>query len=617
MARPDTLHKSLPNLWRTSRYFWPHMRKSRLLMAGGFLALIAETIFRLLEPWPLKFIFDYILISSVGGGIAFLGFTENLSQTTLLALSAAALVVIIGLRAVAAYAATISFALVGNRVLTAVRNDVFQHLQRLPLSFHSKARGGDLTLRVVGDVGILKEVAVTALLPMIGSLFILLGVVGVMFWLNWQLTLVLIAFVPVYWLLTTRLSKRIQHVARKVRKQESEMAATAAESMTAIATVQALSLEDKFSKAFSVQNKRNLKQGVKAKRLEARLERTVDVLFAITTALVLGYGSTLVLNNAMTPGALLVFILYLRYAFKPMRDFAKYTGRIAKASAASERIVEILERQPDVRDMPGAVSAKPFAGHIVYDNIGFSYGPGRGVLAGICFELLPGQHVALVGPSGGGKTTMLGLLLRLYDPTKGRIMIDGHDIREYKIASLRAQISVVLQDGLLFSETMRENISCGAPDATDEQIVAAALLANAHEFISAMPEGYDTDLGERGVTLSVGQRQRIAIARAAMRQSPILILDEPTSSLDEENQSKVIEALERLWKGRSTIIATHDLQLAARADFILYIDDRGVAEQGSHNELMKLGGRYAAQYRLQTLGIESNLSEEKLRALSN
>jgi len=527
------------------------------------------------------------------------------------------MIAIMGMRALSTYFSTVSFALVGNRVLAAVRNDVFQRLQRLSLSFHSKAKGGDLTIRVVSDIGILKEIAVTALLPMVGSLFIFLGIVGVMFWLNWQLALVSLAVVPLFWLTTSHLSRRIQQVAQKQRRQESEMAATTAESMTAIATVQALSLEQNFSKVFSVQNKQNLREGVKAKRLEARLERSVDVLFAVATALVLWYGARLVLSNTMTPGDLLIFLLYLRYAFKPQRDLAKYTGRLAKASAAGERIVDILERKPDVRDMPSAVTATPFAGHVLYDNVGFSYGKGRGMLAGINFELLPGRHMALVGPSGGGKTTLLGLILRLYDPTEGRVMIDGRDIREYKITSLRTQISVVLQDGLLFSETLRDNISCGAPDATEEKVVAAARLANAHEFITGMPGGYDTDLGERGVTLSVGQRQRIAIARAAMRRTPILILDEPTSSLDEENQGKVIEAIERLWQGRTTLIATHDLQLAAKADLVLYIDDGGVAERGTHNELIKLGGRYAAQYKLQTLETETIIPEERSHALSS
>ncbi|MBE0480630.1 MAG: ABC transporter ATP-binding protein [Dehalococcoidia bacterium] len=605
MARPDTLVKSLPGLWRTSRYFWPHMRKSSFLAAGGLFALIGETLFRLLEPWPLKFIFDHI----TGADSLPIPYVSGLEPMLMIAILAFSIVVIIGMRAIAAYFATVSFALVGNRVLTAVRNDVFQHLQRLPLSFHSKARGGDLTIRVVSDVGILKEVAVTALLPLAGSLLVLFGIVGVMFWLNWELALISLAIVPLFWLTTARLSKRIQHVARKQRKQESKLATTAAESMTAIATVQALSLEENFSKAFSAQNKVDLKQGVKAKRLQARLERTVDILFAVSTALVLCYGARLVLSNALTPGDLLVFVLYLRYAFKPQRDFAKYTARLAKASAAGERILDILQRKPEVRDLPGAVTAPAFTGHIVFDNVGFRYETARGVLANVSFEVLPGQQVALVGPSGGGKTTLLGLLLRLYDPTSGRVLVDGRDIRDYKIASLRTQISVVLQDGLLFAASLRDNISCGNPEAGDRDIRSAARLANAHDFIMSMPNAYNTDLAERGITLSVGQRQRIAIARAAVRKTPILILDEPTSSLDEENQGKVLEALERLRQGRTTLVATHDLQLAARADLILYIDDRGVAERGTHEELMRLSGRYAVLYRLQ-------LFEEKSHALS-
>jgi ATP-binding cassette, subfamily B, bacterial len=585
-------------------------------MAGGLLSLVAETALRLLEPWPLKIIVDFILVGSLGASLSFLPFAEGLDKMTLLTILAVAMIAIIGLRALAAYGATVSFALVGNRVLTAVRNDVFQHLQRLSLSFHSKAKGGDLTLRVVGDIGVLKEVTVTAMLPMIGSLFIFLGIVGVMFWLNWQLALVSLAVVPLYWLITSRLGRRIQQVARKQRKQESQLASTAAESMTAIATVQALSLEENFSKSFSVRNKQNLKEGVKAKRLEARLERSVDVLFAVSTALVLWYGARLVLNNAMSPGDLLVFLAYLRYAFKPQRDVAKYTGRLARASAAGERIVDILESKPDIRDMPGALTAPHFAGLVIYENVGFSYGGGRLMLKGVSFKALAGQQVALVGPSGSGKTTLLRLLPRLYDATEGRVLIDLHDVRDYEVASLRKQVSVVLQDGLLFAATLRDNISCASPDATEEEIIAAARLANAHDFIMNLPEGYDTDLGERGVTLSVGQRQRIAIARAALKKAPLLILDEPTSSLDEANQENVIEALERLRQGRTTLFATHDLKLAAKADLILYIDDGHVVERGTHNQLLKKGGRYAAQYKSQTSETDTIIFKEKSRAFS-
>jgi ATP-binding cassette subfamily B protein len=284
-----------------------------------------------------------------------------------------------------------------------------------------------------------------------------------------------------------------------------------------------------------------------------------------------------------------------------MLEFGLYTGRIAKATGAGERVLDLMDRIPEVRDLPGAVAAPPLGGSVRFEGVRFAYEPCQRVLEHIDFKVAPGGRIALVGPSGIGKSTLVHLLLRLYDPQEGRVLIDGRDIREYTLASLRSQISVVLQETFLFAASVRENIGYGAPAASVGSIEEAARLANAHEFIQALPQGFDTVLGERGVSLSGGQRQRLAIARAALRKSPILILDEPTTGLDEENQRAVVESLERLARGRTTFLISHDLHLAARADLVLYLENGRVLEQGSPGELIEGDGRYATLYRQQVV----------------
>lgn len=614
MARPETLRGSLPGIGRFVVYFWPYLRKYRALMAGSMMALLSQVVLRILEPWPLKFVFDSVLIPQEGTAPADPG---RFSPLTILTLAAVAVVLIVALRALVGYLSTIGFAIVGNRVLTEVRSDLYRHLQNLSLAFHNRARGGDLTIRVIGDVGMLKDVTVTAIMPMLANVLILVTMAGVMMWLNWRLALITLAVMPLFWLRSVDLSRRIQTVSRNQRKREGNVASTAAESIGAIKVIQALSLQSKFADAFASDNNKSMKEGVQAKRLEARLERSVDVLIAIATALVLWYGARLVLANQLTPGDLLVFTTYLKTAFKPVRDFAKYTGRIAKASAAGERVLEVFDEEPDVSDLPGAIEAPPLRGAASFRNVSFAYEPDQPVLREVDFDIQPGQQVALVGPSGHGKSTVASLLLRLYDPTAGEVTIDGRDIRDYTVESVRGQISVVLQDNILFASTLRENIAYGVDGATDEDVEAAARMANAHDFIQRLPEGYDTVVGERGVTLSGGQRQRIAIARAAIRQSPILILDEPTTGLDEENERAVGQALQRLARGRTTFIIAHDLQLAARADLILYIEHGRIVERGSHAELLGENGRYAKLFRLQTAidQQETHLNDRKIHAL--
>ena len=588
-ARRGSLRAALPGLRRTLRHLRPHLRAERRLLAGGALALFAEVGLRLLEPWPLGWVLDRV--AAAAG--ADLGVPPPDDLRAVLAVAALALVAVVALRALAAYAMTVAFALAGNRVLTRVRTDLFAHLHALSLGFHSRARTGDLVTRVTSDVGRLQEVAVTAALPLVGNVVTLVGMLVVMAVLDWRLALIALAAVPPFLLTSTRLSRRITTVAREQRSAEGALASVATESLAAMTVVQAYSLEERMQETFGGSSVKSLKDGVKAKKLSAGLERKTDLLVGVATGAVLWVGATRVLAGALTPGELVVFLTYLKSALKPMRDLAKYTGRIAKASASGERIVDLLETRPDVTDAPGAWPAPPFRGEVRFEGVEVAYVPGRPVLRGLDLAVRAGERLAVVGPSGAGKSSLVALLSRLRDPDAGRVLVDGHDLRALTLASVRAQVSVVLQESVLFATTIRDNIASGAsgaPGASDSEVGAAARLAGAHDFIETLPQGYDTVVGERGATLSGGQRQRIAIARAAVRSAPVVVLDEALTGLDTETEREVVEALDRLTRGRTTLVITHDLEAAADADRVAWIDGGRVVDVGPPGEVLARRG---------------------------
>ena len=603
MAKKDKqLTESLPILNRLRKRIWPGMRKQRRVVAGSMGVLVAEMFMRLLEPWPTSLVIDYVLAPKLEAGAPPLEALKSLSPDTLILLAGVALVSVAGLRGLSRYLSAVGFALVGTRLMTEVRRQLYEHVQSLSLGFHARSRAGDMLIRVIGDVGMMRDIAVTALLPLLANLLILAGMLTVMFWMNAQLTLVALAVAPLFLLTTVNLGRKIQTVSRKQRRVEGQLATTASEALGAIQTVQALSLDDAFADAFGDQAERDLSQGVKGKRLSARLERTADVLSAVAQAAVLVMGARLVLRAELSVGELLVFLSYLKTGFRPVRNFAKYSARLSRASAAAERVLELFEIEPEVRDRPDAVEAPALEGALRLEDVTFGYEPGHPILRGVSVDIPAGSRVALVGPSGSGKSTILSLLLRLHDPSEGRVVVDGRDVRDYTLASLRGQISVALQDPILFAVSVRDNIAYGASQASPDAVEPAARTANAHDFIETLPEGYETVVGERGVSLSRGQRQRIALARCAVREGPILLLDEPFTGLDEESRQAVFVGLDQLARGRTSVLVTHELADAVACDLILFLEHGQVVEQGTHDELMQAGGRYAALFAAQAAG---------------
>src|SRR6202043_523360 len=417
--------------------------------------------------------------------------------------------------------------------------------------------------------------------------------------------LIALSIAPVLFAVVYYYTREIKRASRAVGKTESEKTSVVQEVLSSIRVVKAFAREDYELQRFETQSMENVEIALRARSVKAKLSPIVEVIVAIGTCLVLGYGARLAIAGKLSAGVLIVFLLYLGKMYKPMRDLSKMTDTVSKAAVGFERIQEVLEIESKVRDLPRAKKALKFKGKIEFEHVSFSYDGGNLVLKDINFTIEPGQIAALVGPSGTGKTTVISLIPRFYDPTSGKVKIDDRDVREYTLKSLRQQISFVLQDTLLFRATIWENIAYGRPDAPRRKIEEVARLANAHEFIEKMPEGYDTMVGERGISLSGGQRQRIAIARAIIRDTPILILDEPTSGLDAASEQTVIGALDTLMKGRTSVVIAHHLNSIRHADIIFVVKDTELVEQGTHQALLASRGVYAELYKVQTPEVAS------------
>jgi ATP-binding cassette, subfamily B, bacterial len=571
----------------------PHGR----LLAVAFLAMIFDAAVNLLEPWPLKIIFDYVVGSKTPP--AWLEPWLGDGPLSVLNVAAGAVIAIATIGAVSSYTQKYLSTTIAKRIGHELRHMLYHHVQRLSLSFYEQRKTGDMVIRLTSDIDAMEDFFSSALLGIILNLLTLVGMLIVMFYLDWRFSLIGLSVAPVLFVLVYQLTGRIRSAARAVKKQESELASVVQESIASVRVVKAFGREDLEEERLDHESRENVAVSLRARAVKARLAPLVDIVVAVGTALVLLVGARLVLQGELTAGALLVFILYLGKMYKPMKDLSKQTDTLSKAAIGFERVAEILSVESQVRDLPGAKAAPALAGRIDFVDVEFGYEPDRPVLQGINLRVEPGQRAALVGPTGGGKSTLIGLIARMYDPLSGRVEIDGVDVRKYTLDSLRRQVSFVLQDATLFHATVAQNIAYGKPDATREEIIRAATLAHADHFVRRMPKRYDTVIGERGDTLSGGQRQRIAIARAIVRDAPILLLDEPSAALDAQSEALIFEGIGNLLRGRTSITIAHRLATVRDADVIFVLDGGRIVEQGRHEDLLARGGIYATLYAIQ------------------
>ncbi len=591
-GQPEDRRVSIKDLLR------PHRRALIL----GLVAIAGESIADVAAPWPLKIVLDNVIGHKASHGwlFALIKRTVGTQPMQILLFACVAVVLIAVVDAFCSYWEKYTTTSVGQWVTHDLRRMLYAQVQRLSLTYYDTSKTGDLLSRVTTDIDSIQTFIVSGLLSILVDIATIVGMIGVLFYLSWQLTLIALAVVPVLFAIVYTYTRRVKKASREVRKQESKMLSVVQEVLGSIRVVKAFSREDYEMHRLEGESLETVEASLRARTLKAKLVPIVNIVTALGTCAVLYFGGKLALGADMTGGKIYIFIAYIAGMYKPMQDISKIMDSYSKADIGYERIQEVIGNTNEMRDVPGAKKLRITEGRIDVDHVSFSYGEDREILHDVSLQVAPGTVVALVGPTGSGKTTLINLVARFYDAQSGTIRIDGQDISQVTQNSLRSQLSFVLQDTVLFSGTVWENIAYGRPEASHNDIVAAAEAANATEFIECLPQKYDTVVGERGVLLSGGQRQRIAIARAMVRESPILILDEPTSALDANSEHLVFEALDRLMKGKTSIVIAHRLSTVRNAACIYVIEQGRVIESGTHDQLVGADGLYHQLINTQT-----------------
>jgi len=581
---------------------WSLLKPYRSSLVIILAAMLLQTAMSVAAPWPLKVILDNV----VGERKLppwlddfLLRFMASGGKMQIAAAAAIATILIALLGAAASYLANYYTTSVGQWVANDLRLRTYHHLQQLSLNYYNTHEMGTLLSTITADVQTIQNFASSSTLGILVDMFTIVAMLVIMFWLNWDFTMIAVGVTPFMLLMVSRFKKAVKKATREVRKQQSNVVAVVQQGLESMRVVKAFGRQDLEQEELSDVSKATVEAALKARRVKALLSPIVTVTVSLCTAFVRWRSSSLILKGTMTAGALTVFLSYLTKFFKPVQDLATMTNTIAQTAVGVERVRAILEANDVIEQRGDAREPQPLKGEIKFENVAFAYNKDAPVLTDVNFQIQAGQMVGVVGPTGGGKSTIVSLIPRFYDPSAGKVSVDGVDLRDYKIHGLRNQIAYVLQETVLFRGTVAENIAYGRGSATRDEIVKAAKLANADEFIAKMPQGYDTMVGDRGDTLSGGQRQRIGIARALIRNNPILILDEPTAALDTESEQLVMEALERLMKGRTVITIAHRLSTIRNSDKIVVLKGGVVAEEGTHDELMAKSGVYAELYHIQ------------------